>query len=475
MLFLRPLGGTFARTALAAALPAMVLGGCTSFSADGGLDAVSTMTETRIGQPVSLSPSGAPTTARPADRTAKDAERIKVLLGQPLSAANAQAIALLNNEGLKGALAALGASEADLVQAGRLRNPGLSFTRVRGGGDGEIDRGVVFDLAGLLTLPARRGIAAERFEQAKLQTAAVAVALANDTRRAYFMAVAAQQKVGFMEQVEAAAQASADLAAGMAKAGNWSQLDQQRQQVFYAEASAAVSRARLNGAATRERLLQLLGFAAEPAGFALPERLPDLPARLDDIADVETQAMARRLDVQMARRDTAATASALGLTRASAFVNVLDAGYANQSQSGLPRENGYSVSLELPVFDWGDARTAKARAMYMEAVARTADTAVRARSQVRLAYGGYRSAYALARHYRDDIVPLRKQISDEVLLRYNGMLLSIFELLSDARDQVASVDTAIEAERDFWIAETTLQAAINGSGEGSAINVKETP
>jgi outer membrane protein TolC len=468
------------RPALASVLPALLLAGCAGFSHDGGLDAVSAMTQERIGQPVHLARSDASSAPTP--------DQLKALLREPLDATTAVDIALRNNAGLSAALAGLGVSEADFVQAGRLRNPGLSFTRVRGGGDGEIDRGLVFDLAGLLTLPARRGIEARRFEQAKLQAAAMAVGLAADTRRAYFTAIAAAQKVTFMEQVETAAQASAELAAEMARAGNWSKLDQQRQQVFYAEATAQVSRARLNATAAREQLIRLLGLPGEAAGLALtlPQRLPDLPAKPPDITDAESLAMDRRLDVLMARRDTAATAAALGLTRASAFVNVLDAGYANQSQSGLPRENGYSVSLELPVFDWGEARTAKAEALYKQAMARTADTAIRARSEVRLAYAGYRSAWELARHYRDDVVPLRKQISDEVLLRYNGMLLSIFDLLSDAREQVASVDAAIETQRDFWIADTDLQAAINSGNGGnsgnsgnndaaSSDNVKETP
>ncbi|TFW09360.1 RND transporter, partial [Oxalobacteraceae bacterium OM1] len=49
--------------------------------------------------------------------------------------------------------------------------------------------------------------------------------------------------------------------------------------------------------------------------------------------------------------------------------------------------------------------------------------------------------------------------------RYNGMLASVFELLADAREQVGSVNAAIEAQRDFWIAETDLQAAMNGGGK----------
>jgi outer membrane protein TolC len=152
---------------------------------------------------------------------------------------------------------------------------------------------------------------------------------------------------------------------------------------------------------------------------------------------------------------------------------VLDVGYTNKSSSEAPRENGYEVSLELPLFDWGSARNAKAQALYEQSLQRTAGTAVKARSEVREAYSSYRTAYDLARHYRDEVVPLRKTISHEVLLRYNGMLASVFELLADAREQVASVNGAIETQRDFWIAQTELQSAINGSGPGAATAAKE--
>src|SRR5450830_178314 len=430
---------------------ALLLSGCASFSQDGGLQEVSALTSSRVGQSTTLA------------RQADDAQ-LTQLLSQPLSADSAVQIALLNNRSLKIALAELGASEADLVQAGRLRNPGLSFGRVHGGDGNEIDRSVSFDLAGLLTMPMRVKIEQGRFEQAKLQAASSAVQLAADTRRAYFMAVAAVQTEKFMQQARVSAEAGAELAGRMQQVGNWSRLDQARQQVFYADAVSELARAQHQATAARERLTRLLGLWGTQTEFKLPDRLPDLPAKLPEAGNIEAQAMEQRLDVQMAKIDVHATADALGLSKVTSLVNVLDAGYTNKSVNGAPRENGYEAALELPLFDWGTARNAKAQALYEQSLHRTADTAIRARSEVREAYSGYRTAYDLARHYRDEVVPLRKTISHEVLLRYNGMLASVFELLADAREQVASVNSAIETQRDFWIAQTQLQSAINGSG-----------
>lgn len=442
--------------AIAIACAGLLLTGCATFSTDGGLDAVSALTAERTGQSVRF--------AKP------EANTVAALPNEVLTPDAAVRIALLNSPALKASLAELGIAEADLVQAGRLRNPGFSFSRLRGD-DLEIERSILFDLAGLFTMPLRKEVESRRFEQAKLQAAAQAVRLAGDTRKAYFAAVAAQQGAHYMEQAGAAAEAGAELAQRMAQAGNWSKLAQAREQAFHTEAAAQAARARHEALAAREKLARLMGVR-DASALRLPERLPDLPKTMQASEGVGAQAMQQRLDIRLAQSDTEATAKALGLTKASRFVNVLDLGYANKSISGQPRENGYVVELELPLFDWGDAKSARAEAVYMQSLQRTADVALRARSEVRESYSAYRTAYELASRYRDEVLPLRKQISEEMLLRYNGMLSSVFDLLADAREQIHAVHAAIEAQRDFWLADTELQAAINGA---SPLSAKDSP
>ena len=95
-----------------------------------------------------------------------------------------------------------------------------------------------------------------------------------------------------------------------------------------------------------------------------------------------------------------------------------------------------------------------------------AQIGVEASSQVRENYGSYRTAHDIARHYLDEVVPLRKTIAEENQLRYNGMLIGVFELLADAREQIGSVVQAIDAQRDFWLADAALQAALIGKPSG---------
>ncbi|MBE7941237.1 MULTISPECIES: TolC family protein [Ramlibacter] len=442
------------------ATAALVLGGCASFSADGGFDQVSALTRERTGQPVAAQRTEAE------QQAARD--RVAELLKQPLDAESAVRLAFLGNRGLQARFAELGIAEADYVRAGRLPNPVFSFGRLSGGGELEIDRGVLFNVLGLLTLPAASQLGQRRFEQAQVQAAADAVGLAADVRRAFFDAVASQQLLTYYGQVKDAAEASNELAKKMVQAGNFNKLTQMREQAFYADATAQLARARHQATADRERLIRLLGLSGDATSLRLPERLPDLPAQPVEARDAERTALEKRLDVIIARRNAEAVAQSLGLTRATRFVNVLDAGYQNKSQTGAPRANGYDVELELPLFDFGAARAARAQATYLQAVNRTAEVAVNAQSEVRESYSAYRTAYDLARHYRDEVVPLRKRISDENLLRYNGMLISVFELIADAREQVAGVSGYVQALRDFWVADASLQSALTGVSPGSS-------
>ncbi len=268
--------------------------------------------------------------------------------------------------------------------------------------------------------------------------------------------------------MKTAAEAAAELARRMAAAGNFSKLDRMREQAFYAEATAQVARSRQTAVIERERLVRLMGLWGEDAQFKLPERMPDLPGSPRDLPNVEQAAMEARLDVRAARREADALAKSLGLARVTRFTDEFELGIARVREDPEPVKKGYEIGVPIPLFDWGTGRVARAEALYMQAANRIAEAAINGRSEVRESYHGYRTAFDVAKHYREEVVPLRKQISDEVVLRYNGMLASVFELLIDAREQVAAVSASIDAQREFWVADAELQSALNGRSGGSS-------
>ena len=453
---------------LAATLVLLGLAGCASFTPDGGLAGVEQTTKERIGKDVKWARSDA-------DRDAI-ASRVRELLQKPLSIEDAVQIALLNNNGLQASFFELGISEADLVQAGRLPNPHFSMLRARHEQDYKIEQALTFNLFSLITMPIATAMERRRFEQTQRVVAMAVLRLASETRKAYILAVSGEENVRYMAKVKSVADSSAELARRMANVGNWNKLSQAREQGFYADAALNLARAAQNQVATREKLTRLLGLWSEAIQFKLPERLPDLPTSPDELPNVEQVALAQRLDVQAMRSGTESLAKNLRLAKATRFINVLELGPARVLEGARsdPYKKGFEVSLEIPLFDWGTARVAKAEALYMQSVNQLAETAINARSEVREAYHGYRLSYDIAKHYRDEVVPIRKRIADENLLRYNGMLIGVFDLLADARSQITSVKDYIDALRDFWLAKADLDMAMIGKPNMSGLTAGST-
>jgi outer membrane protein TolC len=436
-----------------AALSAALLGGCASFSPDGGFDAIQTATRSHLQKDVVW--------ARDDASRSQTQARIDALLTQPLSADAAVQIALLNNPGLQAAFNTLGIAEADRVAAQRLPNPGFSIGRMTRGSEVEWERSLHLNLARLLTMPMRIEIEQRLFEQTRRGLVLEVLRLAAETRRAWVAAVATGQTAHYQQQAMEAAEAGAELARRMAQVGNWSKLKQAREQSFYADAALAVARAEQAKGLARERLVRLMGLD-HGGRVQLPDRLPDLPETLPRLPDIEQQAMDSRLDLQMVKLQTEALAKNLGLTRSTRFINVLELGISHNSSNEEPVQRGYEISFELPLFDWGESRVVQAELRYRQVLERARETAVNARSEVREAYAMQQGQYAVARHLRDEVVPLKQRISEENQLRYNGMLIGVFELLADARSQIAAVNAAIEAQRDFWLADADLAMALVG-------------
>ncbi len=455
------------RLLVLALLSSALFGGCASFSPDHGFDTVQSATQSRIGKDVVW--------ARDDSSRSQSQTRVDALLANPLSADDAVQIALLNNPGLQAAFNMLGIAEADWVAARRLPNPGISVGRLTRGSEVEWERSLHLDLMRLLTMPMRAGIEKRLYEQTREALVLQVLKLAADTRKAWVVAVAANQTAQYQQQAMEAAEAGAELARRMAQVGNWSKLKQAREQAFYADAALAVARAEQVKLQARERLVRLLGL---PNGdrVKLPDRLPDLPAALVPLPAIEQQAMDGRIDLQVAKLQTEALAKNLGLTRRTRFINVLELGVINNGSNEEPQQRGYEISFELPLFDWGQTRVVQAESRYRQALEGARGLAVNARSEVREAYALQQGQYAIARHLRDEVVPLKQRISEENQLRYNGMLIGVFELLADARSQIAAVNSAIEAQRDFWLADADLQMALVGTpGKTVVTNVSSAP
>lgn len=342
----------------------------------------------------------------------------------------------------------------------------------RNSGDYKIEQSFTFNIFSLLTMPRAVEIEKRRFEETQKKISERVLRLANETRKAYITALAAKQSIQYMQQVKNAAEASSELARKMAVAGNFNKLDQAREQSFYADAALGLARALQAKTVATERLTRFMSLWGINVHYQLPERLPDLPAKAEELPEIEKFAMEQRLDLQSMKLRTEALATQLGLTKTTRFINVLELGPARvlEGDRGDPYKKGFEIAFEVPIFDWGAARVGRAESIYMQSVNQLSAAAIDARSEVRESYFRYRSSYDIARHYRDEIVPLLKRILEENQLRYNGMLVSVFDLLAEARSQVVSVNSYIESLRDFWLAQSNMEMSLIGKPSFSESN-----
>ena len=452
---------------IAALFAASLLGGCASTAVRENFSSAQEFTRERLGADVRWLAT---------DEARREAQtEVDALLQKPLSADDAVRIALAYSPSLQAMLFEGAASAANAAQSVRLPNPVFTFERlVRSEGgvrELEINRMLAISVLDLLLLPARLRSAGFEQQQARFKLTGDVVQAASDARQSWVRAVAARQSLQYSEQVKRAADASAELARRMQQVGNFSKLQRAREQAFAADAVAQLARAQHTALGAREGLIRALGLNDEQArALQLPERLPDLPSAPVDEATVLQSAIDQRLDVSMARAELEFSAREQGLSRITSFINGFQMAGVRNSETGRAPQKGYELEIPLPIFDFGDALRTGSQARYMARLNRTAQLAVNATSEVRQSYGAYRTAYDIARHYRDEIVPLRKMIADENVLRYNGMLISVFELLADAREQIGSVVQAVDAHRDFWLADAALQGAIIGKPVGNPMN-----
>jgi outer membrane protein TolC len=443
----------------AVAVGAAFLAGCASVGIDDALKDTNTQAEQFTGGKLELS--------RTQEQRDRRAALSQELLSRPLSQGDAVQLALANSPAMQALVAQSWGDMAAANQTGRMPNPVFTFERMRLGSELEIGRLLSFGLVDLIVLPQRLSVSRSQSTQAKVQLTGAVVDQVTQVRQAWVRAVATQQMLQYAEQVNRSANASAELARRMQQIGNFSKLQRARQQVFYADATTQLASAQHAATAAREELVRALGLDdAQAARLALPDRLPDLPKAPREPKEVAATATEQRLDVQLARAQLDVAGKLQGVNLLSTFIDVEVGGRRDtvfdNAEGTKSTRRGFELDIRLPLFDWGSAQRDGLNAQSLAAANRY-DAAVRgASSQLRESYSAYRTAYDIARHYRDEIVPLRQSMADENVLRYNGMLIGVFELLAEARDQIASVSNAINAQQQFWLADAALAASAIG-------------
>ena len=388
--------------------------------------------------------------------------RLRAMLRGEIGVDTAVQIALLRNARLQATFEEIGIAQADLVQAGLLRNPVFSAAWLFGPTPGVQGAGLLFPFIDLLQRPLRRRVAAERADVVTAAVADAVVRLVADVRVAYTEATASRELLVLRERTAQVTSASATTAKAMHDAGNVSDLDLASERVLAAQARADLRLARAHAVVARETLARLMGLPTADSSWSVPERLP-LPA--DDalpLGRVEALAIANRLDFAAALKEAEAAARAAGLTRAFALLPDGQIGVQlDREPDG--RFIGPVLSVPLPLFDQGQPAVSAAQARYRQALRRHEALRIEILADSRALRETLVAARERALHFRNDVLPLRHMVLVESQKHFNAMDLSLFTLLMAKQGEIDAGVASVGAVKDYWVARAELERAVGGS------------
>ena len=468
-------------TALAIVALGLLLAGCVSVPGRGGFDQVQQATVQRLGQKVQWN-----------QGTADDeavAEAVQSLLHRPLTADDAVQIALLNNRRLQAVYEELGVAQANLVQAGLLKNPRFSGSfqpSVSAGPVPMIGLELTQDFLDLFFVGLRKNVASAEFDAAKSRVTIAVLDQAGATRVAFLDLQAAEQLLEMRRSVADAAAASLEASQKLFDAGNITRLALANERAGSSQAKLDLAAAQAEAIKQRERLNRMMGlWGADATAWHVAGRLPDLPKDEIDIQGIERRAIAQSLDLAEAKARVEAAAGRAGITRWSAILSDLEVGVISNRENDGFWHVGPSVALQIPIFDQGQAKNAAAAAQLRRALQEYVAKAIELRSIARAARNRLVAARERAAYCRDVLLPVRHEVLRESQLQYNAMQIGVFQLLLAKREEIEAGSQYIESLRDYWLARANLELilagrnpqgasdAVKGSSSGAGVQRKD--
>ena len=439
------------RSCIVLALLGAVLSGCASLPADSGRGELSTLLKQR-GHDV---------------KAAGDVAATRLLLAEladrPLHSTDAVWLALVNNPQIRAEYAQLGFAAAEVYDAGRLSNPRFSVSVLEPSvrhENKQIGLDLVQNFSNLLLLPSRSRFARGEFERVKQTVGANVLNLAADTEAAYYRLVGAWQITTLRRAVHAAAAAAAELAQRFFDAGNINRLDLALQQAAASQSRIDVLAAEAEVTVARSALNRLMGLTATEGKWKILDRMPAPLEEEDSVPQLFLLADANRLDLVAARQRVSVLADALGEVRRFRLLGEFEAGIETEREPDGSRLTGPGLSLELPIFNQGRGRVARAEAGLQEAEAELRTLEIAISNAVQRAADEVAAAKARAAHYRQSLIPLREAIVARTQEQVNYMLESQFQLLQVKQQEYDAYQGYLDAVRDYWLARVELRREV---------------
>lgn len=433
----------------------LALAGCTTLSPDGPFAQVGDTVQLRLGKQISWD---AGQYDDPVVHTT-----IGKLLSRPLTADRAVQIALLNNRELQAVYADIGIAQANLVQTELWKNPVLdgSVDFPLAGGSPDYNFGIALKLIDILYIPLRRSVAESQLEETKIQVTAQVMRVAGQTYLAFIDYLGERQRVAVLTEALKSAAAVVESAKALRQPGNISDYDFEAEVAQQVQVAAELARAQIDAAQARERVNQLLGLTGSQTQWHSADRLPRLAGKDPSTADVERKAIEASLDLAAARQRIFTMGRKYHVVDITSLLPQLDAG-GDVARTLGENEAGPTFTVELPLFDWGQARREAARMEILRARDEFTALAIRIRSAARLGRARLLSARQTALYYTNTVLPQTQRVLESGQRQYNVMQLGVFQLLQARDRQIRTSLEYVASLTTYWKERAALAQILAG-------------
>lgn len=432
-----------------------------------------------------LAARGAPELGWENNNSIADQTSVTKWLAEPMTADRAVRVAMLRSPRLQEEYARLGLARADIMEAVQIANPRFRIGRfdALGGPGNQLTLGLAMPLVDLLVLPARARLARSDFERAKLAIAASVLGVGFDVESAWYVYAGARQVADMRAAVASGMETSAELARRYYAAGNISELQLKREEAAASQARIDAARALVAGRLARLALNITIGLSGTDAEWQTSDRLPLPVAAEDDQTVLEAMANQGNLALLAQSREVDILRSAAGITRATRLLGDTQIGFEREREIDGSKIQGPTVSIEIPIFNQGGARVARAQARYMQARAQLMALQLKTDNAVRLGAERVQVLSDIVKTHRDALIPARETIVERSQQEQNFMLIGVFELIQAKTQEYDAYQGYLEAIRDYWLARLDLMRVVgarlpsenDAAGEAPSVGEILTP
>lgn len=389
---------------------------------------------------------------------------METLLQKELSEESVIQITLLNNKNLQAIYEDLGIAKAQLAQAGMLKNPIFSFSyrfSTRSNITDLIDFGLIQNFLEMLLIPLKKRMAQTELEATIDTVTTQVLEIVAETKIAFYALQAKEQIWHLKKQVLLATELSYEAAQKLFTAGNMKELQVSMERSLYEQTKLEVASWEIAVLEARESLNLLMGLWGKQIDWKIALELLPIPEEEDSFQNIENDAVKKSIDLKIAYKGLLATASGFGIDTTRLVIPEFNLGASSERDDSVWYV-GPAFSLAIPLFDFGQANSAKAQAKIIQEWNQYTALAIEIRSKARSSRFSLLNTFRQSRYLNKVIVPLAEKITYSTLLQHNAMQLGIFHLLLAKREELEKKIQFIHMQQEYWIAKVKLQTLLNG-------------